>query len=299
MTRSKLLLAVCSLLAVAACTGGPVAPTGPVDPAATAAEEPPVAEVPDVAGARQYDLPLDRYQMTHEEGLAIASATQTLTAECLRRFGFTPKTFPVPRDPAATDRRYGINVHEEVDRFGYHPPPEQLVEKPDYRPSEAEHRVALGQDVDHHNGQDVPEGGCMGEARRKLYGDDGVPSGQDPASAAALDAESGARYRQDSRVLEVYRKWSGCMEESGYDYADPWAANNDRRWTESDSTTTTEIAVAKADLACRDEHRVVSVSLAVEAAYQTRMVEQNSVRLDAERDRNQTAVRRAVELVGR
>ena len=89
------------------------------------------------------------------------------------------------------------------------------------------------------------------------------------------------------------------MKTAGYDYADPWAANNDGKWSSGGKATTEEITAAMADLSCRKQHRVVDVSLAVESAYQKRSIEQNAERLGGERDRNQAAARKVGEVVGR
>jgi hypothetical protein len=61
------------------------------------------------------------------------------------------------------------------------------------------------------------------------------------------------------------------MAEAGYDYADVWAVNNDARWT-GQAPTAEEIATATRDVACRTRTELVPTWLAVETAYQRRLI---------------------------
>jgi hypothetical protein len=98
------------------------------------------------------------------------------------------------------------------------------------------------------------------------------------------------------------------MDEAGFDYDDPRQANGDPAWAEgqpADGVETSEVApvsdeqraVASADVACKDEVNLVGTWLAVETAYQTRALEENSEALSDARQRLDGALAHATDVV--
>lgn len=118
----------------------------------------------------------------------------------------------------------------------------------------------------------VPAGGCRGEAERTLQAGAPRPSDLEPDR---LGHDLYVKAQADTRVQETWRVWQACMRRSGYEYADIWQANDDKRWS-GPRPSDEEIAVAKADVACKFEADMPRVWLAVESAYQRQAIEDNA-----------------------
>jgi hypothetical protein len=86
------------------------------------------------------------------------------------------------------------------------------------------------------------------------------------------------------------------MHDRGYDYKNPWAANNDPAMR-VETASAKEIATAQADLACRNQHNVAGVSLAIETAHQARVIEKNTDALRSEKQKLDERVKKAGDLV--
>ncbi|MFI6063184.1 hypothetical protein [Streptomyces sp. NPDC051286] len=78
----------------------------------------------------------------------------------------------------------------------------------------------------------------------------------------------------DERTLKAFADWSSCMKQKGYDYKDPWAANNDPKWAPT-GRSEEAISTAKADVTCRQEHSVTEVMHQVEVEWQNKLIEEN------------------------
>ena len=129
--------------------------------------------------------------------------------------------------------------------------------------------VYLGKGASSFRGQAVPEGGCLGEGRRKLA--EGGPKSMSGAEFSELDRRTSKAAEADGRVVERMTRWRDCMAEKGYHYTDVWAVNNDARWTGS-TPSAEEIAIATRDVECRTKTGLVSTWAAVEAAYQRQVI---------------------------
>ncbi|MBE1496640.1 hypothetical protein H4696_003740 [Amycolatopsis lexingtonensis] len=241
---------------------------------------PPIGPVHAVASGADVVLPFDAYRHSAAEVNVIERATALLARDCLARFGYLwapPSADAVDAFRPAAGGRYGIVDAAEVARLGYHP-----VEPPD-RPAEPQPpldvlMVYTGKGTSEAHGQPVPDGGCLGEARRRL--EEGVPAALPGEAFARLDRELFLTAQADPRVQAAMAGWRGCMAESGERYADVWAANDDVRWS-GPSPTPEEIRVARADLACRARTGLAGTWLAVETAYQRRAIEERSGEFEA------------------
>ncbi|MBO8148652.1 hypothetical protein HND25_19930 [Rhodococcus erythropolis] len=154
--------------------------------------------------------------------------------------------------------------------------------------SPVEAALLTGRGPSMQEGREIPAGGCVGEARRRLA--DGVPelptmegapvfvdgSGAS-VSAIAEHLASGSYQRMvnDSRVMKSFAEWRTCMEGKGFHYASPQNANDDPRWS-GDVASEEEIATATADVACKQQTDLVSTMATVETAYQQRELEANA-----------------------
>lgn len=298
---------VALVLATTACSGE--APRG----------EPALGPTVPVRSPADLVLPLDRYEPTAEQQRVQAQAHRLLVRECARRFGFeVPAVSPAETTaPIGHERLYGIITIEDATRFGYRPPVDVLTRqaaksakaeasaRPDgWQPSDEEFVAVRG--VDRYTGEPrtgtaikgvpVPRGGCAGEAGRQLDRD--VPTSAVPLAdlpgKLALEAHRSAE--ADSRVRSGFAAWASCMKRAGYTYRSPWEPN-DRSWGER--ITAEEKATAKADVQCRRETGLLDVWLAVEKAYQDRLIADNDDKLADVAKALEVRSRNAAAVLGR
>jgi hypothetical protein len=262
--------------AIASVAIATVAVTGCTTAEQAGDREPPahVQPVPDLTTFR---LPLDPYLMNSTNLASSSKAERVLVERCLRRFGLEYR-FPVPPSPAVVgaQRRYGLADDASARTRGYHvaEPPRVDAEPP----PAAVQTVLNGRGQSSVEGQPVPEGGCFGEARRRLV--EGAPPVANERLATELAHESFERTGDDSRVRRVYARWSDCMARAGHRYADPFQANDDPEFTAAEPTPR-ELTVATADVACKKETAVIDVLASVETAYQQRSLRQHATALAA------------------
>ena len=236
--------------------------------------EPPVGPLLDVKDLRTFTLPLDSFRMTPASLRSADQAQRVLVQACLRRFGFGYQ-LPMPSgQPAAVgyERRYGITDEEAAKVRGYHVPDEQN-NQPGKDPPPEVSAVIQGSGQSSYNGVPVPEGGCAGEARRRLL--EGTTNVQDEHLADRLSVEDFGRTRADSRVRDANGKWSVCMKQSGFDYSDPMKAIDDPGFR-TPTASQREIGVAVADVRCKKATNFVNLIASVETAYQQRTVKNNA-----------------------
>lgn len=234
--------------------------------------EPAAAQLLNVTDLRTFELPLDPYRINRVNLSNSTKAEQLLVQRCLRRFGFDYQ-LPGPAAPAVVgaERRYGLADEASARARGYHFVPAAPVKNAELV-TEAK-AVLLGEGQSSYGGQLVPEGGCAGEARRKLA--EGAPKVENERLGDSLAAESFDRTSNDSRVQKVYGEWSACMRRAGYNYADPMKAVNDPQFVSS-TATAREIAVATADVRCKNETNLINTMASIETAYQQRALERNA-----------------------
>ncbi|MEU0412245.1 hypothetical protein ABZ307_31090 [Streptomyces griseorubiginosus] len=256
---------------------------------------PSVSSFPKLTSATDKSLPVEAYLLDAEQEEQLSDAENILRERCMARFGIAykvPETSVfVPE--SITQLRYGPTDADDVAGHGYKPAgSEKAVVKP--KPQELAPAATMvlngttdpnvkpgsaaakgGQD---YNGKKVPAGGCIGEAKAKLgYSADRTPSENGaPPIADKVNTDSWAKSYEDARVKAVFAKWSACMKEKGYTYADPMKANNDSQWEQNPLATAKEKQVASADVACKAKYNVVGTWYAVDVAYQEQMIEQNA-----------------------
>jgi len=260
-----------------------IAAWGMLDANAGAAQsEPELGALPRIESYDDVVFPLDSYHLSPEQRVALARADDILVRDCMRRYGFD---FELPvrtvNPELEKNRVIGVVDADEAARFGYKP---AWFAEHTRRVSEAKSKqekwspemmdVLYGDGPSRVNGVDVPVGGCNAEARQRLgRGTAGGPG--DENFVLLLEWMSGELARKDSRLQAAFANWSDCMREAGYDYQDPWQANGDRAFAD-EKASAHEIAVATADVACRDEHNVNGIWVAVRSAYQNRLIEANA-----------------------
>ncbi|KAB1943421.1 hypothetical protein F8271_10020 [Micromonospora sp. ALFpr18c] len=260
-------------------------------------QEEPDITVTAISDVKTLTLPLDTYLPTREQASALLNAENRLKLGCLRRFGFE-LSVPEgrPRSMAMNERRYGITSVEDAATYGYRLPPKYVVER-EKEPeiSAAASSVLTGKGQNSYQGQPVPDGGCTGEARRKLT--EGEAAKADANLAQNLKAEALNRARNDSRMVATFVKWKACMGQEGYDYSDPLDANDDVQFASGEAASAAEIAVATADVGCKKKTNLVNIWAALDGAYQSRAIEQHGEALAATKRLLETRLRNAAEVV--
>lgn len=273
----KRTLALCLAAAAVIAVAGTVVMTGHDH---TTTSPPEVGEVLSVGSSRDIVLPLDRYQHSPDDLTTIDRATAVLARRCVREFGQTwvvPDPLPVPASTGSS--RYGVMDYDEVSTSGYHPPDNGQPKSPDLpEPPPEAMMIYTGKGMTSFGGKQIPEGGCLGQARRTVERD--VPATIQAADLIELDQSTFVRAQQDDRVQRVMAGWRGCMAESGYSYTDVWAANNDIRWS-AQKPSQAEIDTAKSDVLCRQRTKLVDTWFAVETAYQRQAIGERAEQFEA------------------
>lgn len=287
--RRVLVLGVAAAAFVGGCASDPP----------SSASEPPIVEVP-VEDVGTIDFPLDPYLNLGGPAYDVErKAHQILMERCVARFGFTVDPRPAATSVDLRARKYGLVNMNDALQYGYNNPltagdgaDDAAAAQPK---SEAYYAVAYGEGPSgSYNGVEIPEGGCDGAAQRTL--NDGAAPVADPMFGQALVIRANDLAEQDSRMVAAFSAWSECMARSGYDYDDPWEANNDPAF-DGPGATRAEISVATADVACKEEVDLVDTWAAVEVAYQERLIEENSVVLAELLELLEVRRRHAAEIV--
>lgn len=277
------------------------------------AEEPAIGTVQVVTDASQITLPLDAYILATDDYLTVQRAAWQMISDCVERFGgvysMSEEAFVASLGVAdlgsSNARRYGLMDPDSASQYGYNLSPDQQPPAAEERgsgwdPSDTELLLVRGTesgvsadelptDVE---GDRLPEDGCQGEATRA--GSAGLEAPPNLQLPNELSMESHDRSQNDSRVRDAMDDWSGCMAESGYDYATVWEAN-DAEWP--DPVQSEEIATAAADVACKVDTNLAGVWSTVESAYQERMIGEDIEALEAIGEYNQARAGRAADIL--
>ncbi|MFF4345063.1 hypothetical protein ACFY00_34735 [Kitasatospora sp. NPDC001540] len=252
----------------------------------------PTSAAPTAAGPDGRILPIARYLISPDEDRRIQAARAALIASCVKRFGldYSPAKTSEKPDPMA--RRYDLTDARSAAARGYHregdpvaggtgPSPRELP--PDVQAVLGNGRAAPGgpsaaprPSTTAVNGTAVPEGGCFGEADDALTAGGGVI--QDQPLADEINGRDYEKSLADSRVRDVFRRWSECMGKKGHPYGTPIDAVSDERWRTA-SPSEVEIATATADVDCKQQTDLVGVWFTVESEYQSADVRSNSAAL--------------------
>ncbi|MER6842189.1 hypothetical protein [Streptomyces platensis] len=238
------------LALVTGCTSG-VVPSPPRHSAPLPAVPPASKEV------RRLVLPFDAYALSGPDVHTIESAEDVLIRGCMRAKGkgWTALPQPSTADPDPPQRRrYGVIEPDVARRFGYHQPPappetarrDKIWRAREKMPRAAQ-LAAYGKDG---------VGGCWKKAHVRLLR--GVPKSSTALFNRRIREEFTAS-RKERAVRSVIRSWSACMKRDGYRSPDPLTAAGDDRWGTSPRPSRHEIAVARADVRCKRETRLVSV----------------------------------------
>jgi hypothetical protein len=267
-----------------------------------------------------FPLPLDAYELTPLDNLNIELAISTLDQSCLKRFGFNwdlshwPKYTPTGDEaqPGYRPTFFGINVTDNVAVYGYGIPPNPVAQAGQKTAAEMVKQypqvmwnIENGALSGDYGGVEIPDGGCLGEARRAFYGENYksvtnpniLDFGNTTDVAQQLQGEAAQRALQDSRLKNAFATWSACMGANGYQYKSPLDPENAN--PNSGVATSADIAMAKTDLACRQRQNLVGLWYAVQIAYENQAIEKYATQLAEVKASNGALVRKAASMQGR
>jgi hypothetical protein len=254
--------------------------------AAAPPAEPRVDSIPTITDWRDISLPLDAYAQNFAERQTVLRAEYALTKSCVEQFGFEFAALAWDKSPADVPnagqpvhyRLYGLLDEDHAKQMGYHSYGENLASEAAYAdmklPDDYYNVVVAKFGGGVFNGKTIPDGGCLGAARREVEG------ATDLSMPGQLAFDAWTASKSDSRVVAAFARWSTCMARSGYRYNTPMAANNDPKWS-GEKASAEEIAVAVADVDCKKTTNLAGIRMAVDAAYQREAISQHSADLNA------------------
>ncbi|MFF5436424.1 hypothetical protein [Streptomyces achromogenes] len=271
-------------------------------------------------------LPLHAYLPDPEAGgaKAVGRAQWILTGQCMLRLGFTSftafdvrsveSTYPVRQGTltgggrAGDDTPYGVDDPGPAATYGYHKRPGQESAAQPLEWSDDQYPALTGRfrsgDSRRAHGHPIPEGGCMGEASRKIYG-----AGPGPAEiggvrltgpytvAMKLWADARTQARKDPAWKQADRAWADCMKEQGLHYPDPDRASADLAWFRTDKPSAKERKTAAADARCKLGTGYIKAVHAVETRAQKAAIDKNKKALEDRQAAHERAVATARKVI--
>ncbi|MFC5217595.1 hypothetical protein [Streptomyces coerulescens] len=268
MRKTTVTALLAGALLIAGCSG-----SGDGDPAA-ASQQPDSSIAPRSSSlTADLALPIEGYIFSESEIGYLTRAMSSLAQRCMQRAGFDYRPDDTPSvDIGVMDRRYGIANSHTAQTYGYHFPTPRTDRDGAAKSLSPAGRIALAGQPEADGSLD-PDGGCIGEAKRRLAGGDGRFGPDKPARE--LNLESYARSQKDPRVLAVFRTWSSCMAAKGYRYDSPMDAIDDPAFG-AEKTSPAEISTARADVECKKKTGLVRTWFDVESEWQRSQIEQNA-----------------------
>jgi hypothetical protein len=247
-------------------------------------------------------LPIQGYLPSDGEKRQVSQAKKLLIGDCMKSFGFnwTPAPdLPKVGPKTLVDWRYGIHDMALAKERGYKPSAaEQEAYDQAVNLGAVDGTSGVGPDaqtlsggIKEVGGKPVPEGGCIGEADRRISA-----AAVQAAGAQKLGNEAFTKSKQVPQVTQAFAVWSACMKASGYTYAQPLDASDDPRFGSRD-VTPLERATATADITCRNKTNVAKIWFDAEAALQDKEIEVQAEQLDKDRKDLNAAVKKAAAVV--
>ncbi|ANP50093.1 hypothetical protein J2Z21_001204 [Streptomyces griseochromogenes] len=258
-----------------------------------------------------------------DRGKTIATAQWILAKKCMVRLDFAgfstlntrtvESTYPVRRGHLGSsgtvgdDSPYGVDDPDRAAEHGYRNRKQEDSSQPLEWP--ADQYVALtgtfdSGDSHRAHGHPIPEGGCLGQATRRLYGSppkaakaNGVRLTGTSSLPLELWYESYKAARKDPAWKKAERTWSACMKEKGFRYSDPDAASLDSAWFRTQKPSDRERETAAADARCKLDSDYITTVHAVEARAQKTAIGKHKKDLDAVRAAQERAVENARKVI--
>ncbi len=249
---------------------------------------PPIHAVPTANFAQvAATLPLTAYALSVQDLATIRNASDVLIQRCMQAKGFAyPVTLASAGAPSPVGEPYGITSASQATKYGYAQPgsvstssgstpaggsdPAASSKLPNLTQLQQQHGpayiAALFGTTTGATGT-TSANACI-NANKALFRQSSQTS-SDLNLVGELTTQSEQLTESDQRVSKAERVWSSCMKSKGFNFATPMAAQAAAWPTTPDSS---EIATAVADVRCKARTQLPGIWLAVEAAYQRRLI---------------------------
>ncbi|WP_333733177.1 hypothetical protein [Streptomyces sp. IBSBF 3010] len=246
-------------------------------------------KVPSRGLAKGLALPLEAFMTSYADEIAVQEARDVAETACMRRYGFTDwRTEDLGVAPPVSDnasnmpRRYGLSILAEAKEYGYHVPSTGTESTPPPEQEAAGAATVLrgadgSQKVMSFKGSALPEGGCTGEVNRKI-------GTLESHVVEELSSESFLQSQQEPAVKTAMAAWSGCMKDRGYDTPTVWDTD-ELVGVQSQTPTDKEIAIAVADVECKQETDLIKIWFDQESAIQRQLIKKNQASLSGARQK--------------
>ncbi|MFI1658131.1 hypothetical protein ACH4ZU_24935 [Streptomyces sp. NPDC020472] len=270
--------------------------------------------------AKGLSLPLETYMQTYQDTVALDQASRNLQEKCMADYGFSVElplagTTPPPNDNDANmERRYGLTDRQAAARYGYGLPEALTRQVRQKMPELTDEQVqvltghsrptmpnapgaarAAGPAPESYKGKKIHKGGCFGWAKGKLT----QPTAEDLTFVSELNGNSFTESMRAPAVKQALAGWSQCMKAEGYAAATPFEAAEIAPHAEGGPASKEEIAVATAEIDCKERTDLVAVWFAEESKIQKAQIAEHQDKLNGARTRNSDAVAAAdAELAG-
>ncbi len=239
-------------------------------------------------------LPLEAYMVSYPDEVSITQAVNRLEATCMAGYGFTyvplpPGSNPPPSpDDANMSRRYGIADPAQARAYGYHLPSGNNTPPAPRQLSAAERTVLTGESspgaegtaqATSYHGTPLPPEGCTGYASRA------VGARFNTSLVDQLDVDSLNTAQNEPRVKTALGLWSACMKTKGYSVDIPFHAPQLTSAGINPTADSEEIAVATADVTCKQQTDLVATWFAADKVVQQQEIAQHrSVLMQIQRE---------------
>jgi hypothetical protein len=244
-----------------------------------------VGPIPPAGSSQVINLPLDTYaNVAFSQQTVLSEADTLLTQKCMSSRGFVYSIQATPSQAETlvqtAEYPFGVTSAADAATYGYGQPSSSGGPRAgpaflggfqtfgDLAKQARAWTVAL---LGYAPGARIgprPSEGCLSEASNELYGSRGGLS--DPVPQITFQAASWTE--SDPRVEAVDAAWSRCMAARGYRYNTPQQAAG-AHWPSK--PTSKETATAEADVDCKQAVNLDNTWLAVEAAYQSALIDQD------------------------
>ncbi len=200
-------------------------------------------------------------------------------------------------DQEAEGRVFGITDLENAKKngFGLSEPPVSREGRPKMTPAVAQ--VLFGAEKNTINGKEIPQGGCLGESRTKLYGSPSEESKFVLADRLAIVASQDAA--ADSRVAQYMSDWSSCVKKQGFDFDSIDKLMSSFQRDPQSPPSAGEIEAAVADIECKEKTDLIAKWRLVGIEKEQTALEKNQLALTEERKALDESLAKAAEVLGK
>lgn len=324
-------------LGLAGCTGAEVSPPPPSSQGSTpsgagpSATDRPTSSPTATTRAREEPVlnsPLQAYRLTPSEFATVTYARSVVVGQCMQRFGFVYPGEDLPSfsdhvqetvrgERSGLSRVYGITSREDAERHGYQTAGFGAEDLPSSDSDAYEFVLTGTRSVDgveqgggntkrgespgEIDGQEVPAGGCVGEADAALADD---PDISVYGLGHTLWIEGGAQLRASTEYQDAVADWVACMAADGHRVTDPLedqgdirAAQAARQESGSADAPAAEIRLALADIDCKERPDLVGRLDRAGAEIDRKTIADNQLALTEDRDRLDRQLELAARIV--